>query len=525
MSSRSLSTIALAACLAVTLLLWAPVPGSGQSSSVVDLTAPVTAANCNSCHARIAETDVPGLRFSHGNHLLVECVSCHVRAPHEAGATYRPVMDTCFVCHGLSHGAQGIMAAGECTDCHTASHVMRPASHVRDWAKTPHAQFAKKAGVNRCMMCHESVKDCDLCHEQQGLGIGPMQAVYLRNLPIDPPREAVMVDTRSTPTMGQCVFCHPDIDRTQNGRIIFAHEPHIKRDYKCAACHDVFPHVPDRTIIPTMDSCYRCHSLKHAEWGTVATEECLACHPKTFDLVPPDHTQAFIIGGHKDPAKAATQTCMTCHASASCVPCHNARAKLANGQQSPMVIPADHRKPEWQPDHGRLYLAQTGSCSVCHTSGSCTRCHFTPMPHPSQWITTHANNGYSRQDCTVCHKNRETCQECHHSSVTSNLLIAENCVECHEEMKTQPPTKIKNIGLAEHAVHFKVAESKGKPYTCEECHVGYTVARVMQPASKTQAHDLRLCYDCHGNLDINNQIIAPYPGSELCRRCHEDLNI
>lgn len=525
MRTRTASTLMLGAALALTLVLWAPVPGSGQATSVVDLTAPVSAVNCNTCHARIAETDVPGLVFSHGNHLLVECTSCHTRTPHEAGVTYRPTMDTCFLCHGLRHGAQGIMAAGECSDCHTPKKVLRPATHVKDWAGAPHARFAAKAGTNRCMMCHEAAADCDACHIEKRVAVGKMPALYLRNVPVEPDRPSVLVDTRSTVRMGQCVFCHPAIDRTENARIIFTHEPHLQRDFKCDACHDTFAHVPDRTIVPTMDSCYRCHSLRHSQWGELATEKCLACHPKSFKLEPPDHTKSFIIGGHKDTAKADTKRCTMCHKSEFCVPCHNGKKTLANGQQSPVVLPADHREREWQPNHGKRYLAQTGSCSVCHTSESCTRCHFTPMPHPSQWVTQHAQNGYPQQDCGVCHTDRETCQECHHAGLKTNELIESNCVGCHKEMKTKPATKIKKISYAEHAVHFNVAESKGRPYLCEDCHVGFTVARVMQPESRTQAHDLRLCYDCHGNLDINNQIIAPYPGSELCRRCHTDLKI
>ena len=37
-------------------------------------------------------------------------------------------------------------------------------------------------------------------------------------------------------------------------------------------------------------------------------------------------------------------------------------------------------------------------------------------------------------------------------------------------------------------------------------------------------HDLRLCYDCHGALDVNNVQIAPYPGNTLCYRCHQNRN-
>jgi len=60
---------------------------------------------------------------------------------------------------------------------------------------------------------------------------------------------------------------------------------------------------------------------------------------------------------------------------------------------------------------------------------------------------------------------------------------------------------------------------------CADCHVGFTQARVLQPSVQTQAHDLRICYDCHGSLGPDGILIAPWPGKELCRRCHEDLNI
>ncbi|PKQ30005.1 MAG: hypothetical protein CVT60_02395 [Actinobacteria bacterium HGW-Actinobacteria-10] len=526
-SRRSLTivTLVLAGCSAFFAILWAPLPGSGLVSTTVDLTAPVTAVNCNPCHARIAETDVKGLIFSHGNHLLVECTSCHVQTPHEDGVTTRPAMSTCFVCHSLSHGSQAILAAGECADCHTPEHVMRPTSHVKGWAAKPHAT-ASAGGANDCMLCHQAPEDCDVCHVEQSVDVGKMPAIYLRNIPVTPERPSVTIDTRAAPESGSCVFCHKDIDRTDNGRITFVHEPHMERGYQCKSCHEVFPHAADRTTVPDMQSCYRCHGLKHASWGEFATQECLACHPRSFPLKPIDHTTDFVMGEHKKQATGDIGTCTMCHQSDFCVPCHNAQKKLPDGSQSPKVIPVDHTKPEWRPGHGDKFLAQEGSCSVCHTNQSCTRCHLTPMPHPTTWMTQHTENGYPTKDCDVCHSDKSTCQECHHGSLENDLLVAENCVGCHEEMKTDPPTSIKNISLAEHAVHFNVQERVGRLYVCDDCHIGFTVARVMQPASQTQAHDLRLCYDCHGNLNpATKLIIAPYSGSDLCRQCHKDLNI
>lgn len=529
MSSRRLATLitlALVGCVMVGVLLWSPLAGSGQSSTAIDLTAPVNAVNCNPCHARIAETDVPGLIFSHGNHLLIACTSCHVRTPHEGGITYRPDMPTCFSCHGLSHGAGGVLAAGECTDCHTPEHVMRPVWHVKDWAAEPHATASARDGVNGCMLCHDASTDCDTCHDDKGLGLGPMPPIYLRTVFDQGDRPSVAIDTRQVPQIGSCVFCHSEIDGTATERLTFTHEPHMERDYACKACHPVFPHNAGRTFIPDMQGCYRCHGLSHGGWGEVATPECLACHPKSFELKPPNHDVRFVTGGHKDMAYADTGYCIMCHESSFCVPCHNAGQKLVTGEQSPKVIPADHTKPEWRPGHGSKFLAQTGSCSVCHTNQSCTRCHVTPMPHPPDWMSRHTQNGYPSKDCDVCHTDKSECQECHHSALESDLLIAENCVDCHEIMKTEPPTSIKQISLAEHAVHFGVQERVGRHYVCNDCHIGFTVARVMQPAMQTQAHDLRLCYDCHGNLDpVTKILIAPYGGSDLCRRCHDDLNL
>jgi len=95
-------------------------------------------------------------------------------------------------------------------------------------------------------------------------------------------------------------------------------------------------------------------------------------------------------------------------------------------------------------------------------------------------------------------------------------------------MRTTPATAIKVSTIAEHAVHFNIAKKQGKPYKCEECHVGFGFQPVRATgvrADLDQGHDLRSCYRCHGALDYRNVLIAPYPGNSLCVRCHSDLNI
>jgi predicted CXXCH cytochrome family protein len=92
-------------------------------------------------------------------------------------------------------------------------------------------------------------------------------------------------------------------------------------------------------------------------------------------------------------------------------------------------------------------------------------------------------------------------------------------------MKQKPGTAIQNKAFAEHAVHFDVAKKKGAAYKCDDCHVDFGTSQAAQTVEKQQGHDLRLCYSCHGSLDYQNRLIAPYPGAELCRRCHSKLNI
>ncbi|MCX8007441.1 MAG: hypothetical protein N3B11_04910 [Coriobacteriia bacterium] len=523
---RRASKLAAAALLAAAFVAGASETALTQSDTPpIDLTGPVEPRNCVPCHASIGQAKRPGIIFSHAAHLTVDCSACHVATPHQDGKTVRPSMQTCFSCHGLQHGPTGLIASGTCRDCHTKDFELKPATHTKDWKRKPHADAARP-NVNGCLMCHESAKDCDRCHADEAPQVPRMPSVYLRSVPVKPDEPSVLIDVDEPVTVGQCVFCHADINGIAPGRIIFTHDTHLKRAYKCASCHPRFPHQPQGTLRNTMQDCYRCHGLVHSARGEVAPEKCEACHPKEFKLVPANHTKQFLSGGHKDRARSEPTYCSMCHKSTACVKCHNGGVKMADGRTSAKVVPADHRKTQWRADHGGRYLAQEGLCAVCHDSPSCAKCHQTSMPHPANWLAAHSKrDGALGKDCKVCHKDRKTCQECHHAAVRSTELVAANCVKCHPEMDTKPATKIKNAPLAEHAVHFEVAKKKGKPYTCSECHVGFGLSEVHVTSQLSGPHDLRACYDCHGALGVDRLQIAPWPGSELCRRCHADLRI
>ncbi len=518
--------VAVAVVAAAAFLLVIPGPGTARVPTSIDLTADTDASNCVPCHLRLGEASKPGLIFSHGNHLVVSCDSCHFRPSHEDGVTYTPPMETCFNCHGITHGPQGELATGKCEDCHTPSFNLRPNSHKKDWAAAPHADRSKKGGVNQCMMCHDAPKDCDVCHKAEGVDVGTMPNTFLGLMPVKPQKPEVTVYPQQPTSMGQCIFCHPDVDDFMPGRVIFAHAEHLRRNYQCTVCHPRFGHGVEGVRRPDMMSCYRCHGLTHARSGIVATEDCLACHPKDFELKPTDHTKEFEAGQHKERANREPAYCAMCHQPEFCVDCHMGRRP---DRKPGKVIPADHKKVDWMSHHGTLFLEQKGSCGSCHDSPSCKLCHQTVMPHPADWLKDHKpETEDAARDCNVCHTDRSSCQSCHHAKVARAELIEENCAPCHELMKQKPATGIKHKGFSEHAVHFGVAETKGKPYKCYECHVGFSGSATPGQHDadlKEASHDLRLCYECHGRLDINQVLIAPYKGADLCRRCHADLNI
>ena len=520
--ARILFSAAAALLLALTSTLCASALFASGTS--IDFSAPVTSKQCNPCHVRIAESRTEGLLFGHGTHILVDCGACHPRMPHGPDGTERPSMEACFACHGLEHGAEDMSVANAACDvCHTPAFDTRPADHVPDWVPGRHSEAGRTEGTNRCMMCHAPPLDCEPCHTEMLVDVRVFP-VYVPLVSVPEPRPPVTIDLDAPVTAGQCLFCHNDIDVNSRGRIVFEHDVHIVRDYSCASCHPIFPHTRAGASYNTMADCYRCHSLEHSAQGLVATEECLACHPPSFDLKPLGHTAAFEAADHGGAVAEDETYCTLCHKGPFCQECHRAGRPMADGSPPRYVVPADHTEAVWLSRHGTQFLERTGTCWACHDSPSCERCHHTPMPHPGEWLRTHARYEVPvdrESDCSVCHKDRQWCQGCHHESVRQVDLVAENCVPCHEEMAEKPATSIRHKAFAEHAVHFDVEESKGRPYRCYECHATWAARNGHIGSPGDIGHDLRLCYDCHGALDYQSVIIAPWPGAQLCGRCHE----
>ena len=468
----------------------------------------------------------PGLIYHHSSHMTLSCDACHRVPAHTGAVTISPEMSTCFNCHGLLHNGKEI-ARSACQTCHTDAWKRRPNDHGKDFAGRPHVDLSR-SDSNRCLMCH-TAKSCDDCHAKMAPSAPPTQPVYRPTLKGQPRKPVVRVFPSGLVTIGQCVNCHPDLDRFLPGRVIFGHATHLQKAFACKDCHRAFAHDGGTTTRPNMPACFQCHGLTHASRGLVATDRCADCHPSGFVLRPVDHTADFVAHAHKLPANNAPEQCAMCHVSKFCTDCHQGRPARPGGRPRTPVIPSDHRLRTFRTTHGKNYLKQLGACGSCHDSASCERCHSTPMPHPADWTSSHAlAKNLDAAACPVCHIERQRCQECHHGGMRGSQLIVKNCIRCHPTMSTRPLSGIRNKGLAEHAAHFDVAKTKrGKPYVCEDCHVGFgfQAAHALDaPPQLSQGHDLRLCYECHGALDtVTNELIAPYPGNTLCLRCHRNI--
>ncbi len=246
-------------------------------------------------------------------------------------------MEVCYACHGVQHGPQGELASSECRECHTAAFDLVPADHqpIKEFAGKPHAEHAKKTGINDCMMCHTASKDCNPCHVEKKVKIDPLPDAYASVIGEAPKGPSIKIYPTGPTTMAQCVYCHPDLDSIVPGRLIFAHAQHLQRAYPCEACHPKFGHSAKGVAVPDMQSCYRCHGLQHQGQGVIATEDCGACHPKGFDLVPANHTKKFIEGEHKVRAGADPAYCAMCHTTQFCIDCHQGEERDADSRSFP----------------------------------------------------------------------------------------------------------------------------------------------------------------------------------------------
>lgn len=205
-----------------------------------------------------------------------------------------------------------------------------------------------------------------------------------------------------------CLKCHePGRVVSPRNTIVMKHKIHIDFGIGCAVCHNRVGHenMTGYQSQIGMEGCFRCHGLAK---GSFARGKCSLCHPKTFNLVPPQHrTASWLIPDHGKTAKNDRAKCLNCHQEKFCSNCH--------GLQVP------HTDKFVKKDHYVTGRIKPQTCRKCHRQQNfCSSCHHKEYKGTTDnWLQYHQE---------VVHENGPSyCFDCHGPTF---------CAKCHVTAKT-----------------------------------------------------------------------------------------
>lgn len=285
--------------------------------------APVYEDSCTkTCHGNIAKTKnyASAIKFSHAFHLAYQCSSCHERFPHRADTTIeRPTMQLCWGCHGVRHGPQGLVASGECVDCHvTPRDRLRPAFHVFGWEGKEHVAPANKEFNTKCAMCH-TPETCTGCHDAEGIRWAPKKWDFI--------------------SVDGCQQCHASAGLSkasssgQKSYMVTGLDESAHNAVACQDCHADFRYDDKESYsalwtVNASQACADCHkTAEDGKWSKMVGEYEKSVHYKQLTKAKPNYGSASCSschGGHfiyrlkTDSAKArmhlsAYRVCARCH--------------------------------------------------------------------------------------------------------------------------------------------------------------------------------------------------------------------
>lgn len=341
----------------------------------------------------------------------------------------------------------------------------------------------------------------------------------------------------------------------------FDHAKHARLFPLCISCHEGIETGVRADVFPPAESCAQCHNgtverkvewsgpthkahnlkFKHAEhFAKAGSSECADCHersPGTSRMQVVFAQAEVCIACHRKDEPGAgpvlhfaqDNDCMQCHK-----PLRDAR-NLSTARIAAFPQPATHEAADFIRTHGLSDASAAGTCAVCHTQESCSRCHANagdiPLiaalgsnemvagvvaqkkavyPEPddhdrADFAQLHgrlAESDVAR--CANCHT-RESCQQCHGDGRAGADQIA----------KLPRRGIAPGVVLARHSVH---------PVNFAQAH---GVSAGASSESCTSCHSEKFCSDCHqgeGRFHPANfasrHAVAVYAGETDCASCH-----
>ena len=488
-----------------------------------------------------------------GQHLLVECASCHWNG------VIRGTPTKCYDCHWIRRQDDRYQTrlGVDCEKCHrpvswtavnwshgTATGLVLSPVHRTLGCIGCHKNGNFSAGGVTCYSCHAEryqstaspnhlaagfPTTCELCHRPSQTTWS--QAAFshatfqLAGTHAAQPCASCHKTGVYQGTPRTCVGCHkPDYDRTTKPN-------HAAAGFSttCDSCHSAtaatwsatFNHT---TVYPLVgihatQACARCH-VNNVYKGT--TRDCVGCHKPDYDrTTKPNHAAAGypITCNACHSASSATWTAnfnhasvfplVGIHATQACARCHVNNVYLG----TPRVCVGCH-KPDYdrttKPNHAAAGFATT--CDSCHSASAATWTaslnHLTfPLVgvHATQVCAAcHINNVYqgTPRACVGCHKpNYDRTTNPNHAAAG----FATTCDSCHSASAATWTASL------DHNQYFVLA---GRHLTaaCADCH-----------RNNVYRGTPRTCYPCHQTNYTSttnpSHVAAGFPTT--CDSCHK----
>jgi hypothetical protein len=396
--------------------------------------------------------------YLHDYHLKevgLDCEACHV--PEKAGSVVRqrPGHDQCTPCHqdDFDKNVKPIV----CAQCHsvfppTSSEDLLPFPRYKnirpilvDFSHAkhadPHARVDARTGFRAdCTFCHQ-FKDngadasfgnhvvCASCHSKAGMK--PLLSEKSTTADCQGCHRPQEIENPGGATVHRELASY--VASGKYDHIKFSHHEHFKDrgtyHLDCTTCHYG---IADSTTLsnqtlPKMADCVNCHDVSKTIASSYRMSNCGVCHidvqtgpmPEIHSRIvkPASHTEAFRLH-HNEEASSSGAPCFVCHLNV---------APSAVGQQECMschqvMMPVSHTA-RWKDDvHGKYAALDRTTCSVCHITDFCSRCHNeTPRSHLP--LAQFKAGGHAQlamineRSCFTCHTFTDTCKECHAKSL------------------------------------------------------------------------------------------------------------
>lgn len=411
-------------------------------------------------------TQQPRGAFPHARHakLFPTCAGCHAGITDGDSARMFPTSDACAQCHNgtdvrrvawsghveratnlkFSHTDHELMSAqggspATCVNCHG-----QQAGTDTAW------MHVAGANPSACIACHRhqapehlaASADCKTCHRTL-VQAADLSAATIAAFPkpashADPNWLAAHAPT-SDAQIAQCAICH-------------ARE-------SCERCHANADRLP---AIQALDHDARVAALERG------------VEPAYF--TPASHKAYTWSYAHAAGARAAPQTCASCHTRTSCTSCHTGKmgrdvidqlpepkpgrapgvvlihagqraappaagpamlaarsapapaagpVLLASGRDSVRSAVVHVHPDGFATNHKTVAASGQLNCQGCHQPRDCTACHDGVSTrgnyHPADFMARHATSAYAQeQNCSTCHRVETFCRSCHQKSGIAN---------------------------------------------------------------------------------------------------------